>query len=167
MDKITEDLGKLTAAVQKINDSLEKVDDRVAQCEFFCKSKSEKDKFEQVENSSHIGVNQDTPAYNSHTGGTVPIDSENSSEIAFSTVDVQREFKAIKESYSRKTLPPELVLNAERSGIKNEDKPKLNVLISVSQYSQTALKVLADTNGVQIHKGQLDELATCVTALKS
>ena len=61
MDKITEDLGKLTAAVQKINDSLEKVDDRVAQCEFFCKSKSEKDKFEQVENSSHIGVNQDTP----------------------------------------------------------------------------------------------------------
>lgn len=162
MDKIAEDLAKLTTAVTKLNDNITKIDDRVAQCEYFCKTVSDKEK-----NTSSNDDRKD----GHEAPNTVQLDGSGylppSSELNFSTVDVQREFKSIKEAYARKTLPPELVLNAERSGIKSEDKPKLNVLIGVSRYSETALKVLASSNGEQLNKPQLDELATCITSLQN
>ena len=44
MDKITEDLAQLTTAVTKLNDNIPKIDDRVAQCEYFCNTVSDKKK---------------------------------------------------------------------------------------------------------------------------
>ena len=144
MDKIAEDLAKLTTAVTKLNDNITKIDDRVAQCEYFCKTVSDKEK-----NTSSNDDRKD----GHEAPNTVQLDGSGylppSSELNFSTVDVQREFKSIKEAYARKTLLPELVLNAERSGIKSEDKPKSAFTLTVKQTSPNATEEESDDGGLQ------------------
>ena len=66
------------------------------------------------------------------------------SSDADSTVEYQNAFKNIRDKYAAHELPARFRLNTDRTGVKREDQPKLNIITSCSKYSETLLKIVAE-----------------------
>jgi hypothetical protein len=58
------------------------------------------------------------------------------------SVDVQGEFRSIKDSLQQLKLPASLRLNADRLNIRREDLPMLTVLQKAAKYSETTIKLI-------------------------
>ena len=84
--------------------------------------------------------------------------------------DLQAEFRAIQDSYSRVRIPGDLKFNGNKVGLKAQHKESANVISTCSRYTETCLKILTH---VQDRVGdpaymvnlQLQELYTCLYAM--
>ena len=63
-----------------------------------------------------------------------------------SSVDLQAGFKILKDKYSGRELPAQFRLNTERTGVRRDDQPKLNIIASCAKYSETLLKIAATSD---------------------
>ena len=84
--------------------------------------------------------------------------------------DLQAEFKAIQDSYSRVRIPGDLKFNGNKVGLKTQHKESANVISTCARYTETCLKILTH---IQERVGdpaymvnlQLQELYTCLYAM--
>ena len=73
----------------------------------------------------------------------VPTSGSQSTATVASPPDVQGEFAAVRDSYQKVKLPPDLRLNESRTGICREDQPAFNVVTRSARFVETVFKILS------------------------
>jgi hypothetical protein len=114
---------------------------------------------QQLQKTAHLPLRQ---ARRLHSA--VVNESEGNVSPALS-VDVQDEFKVIKDALQKVKLPKDLKLDESKQGVKRSELQKANIIAKAASYSETLLKLLLTLEpGSILSAGDLDDLITIVTA---
>ena len=94
------------------------------------------------------------------TGVTTQAQRQDDPVVLDASVNVQRCFDNIKESYARVRIPPQYKVNDSANGIKTECRPVLKVISKSARFAETGLKVLASIQDSDPSGEGLSELFT-------
>ena len=152
-DDIKSSLAQINGSLDEITKSLRKLHSRVDVCET-----SNEELHARLNHLSFGGYAGQSPP-ESGIAGSRPGDNSSLS------VNIQGDFRSLKESYQKIQLSSEVTLNAEKSGIRREDQPRYNVIVNAARYSETVLKVLTErASGTGLSREHCDEIATIALA---
>ena len=98
------------------------------------------------------------------TGVTTQAQGQDDPVVLDASVNVQRCFDNIKESYARVRIPPQYKVNDSANGIKTECRPVLKVISKSARFAETGLKVLASIQDSDPSSEGLSELFTIFQA---
>ena len=162
MEEISEKIDNLLVKFQSLDRNVSGINSRLSAVEEIQQNSAGCEENEHFSRSRDPGYRQDGHLLMSgNDQGLNPPSSE--LDLSISTEDIQGEFRRVKDSYTKVTLPPEIRLNAERVGIKREDQPKYNILVNSAKYSETVLKIIAASKG-QVNAENTAQIITCLTA---
>ena len=92
--------------------------------------------------SAYVETRQTRPdKYERVTGDTFPPSSD-----PVSSVDIQSDFRALRDKYAQIELPAHFRVSADRAGVKRDDQPRINLISSCSKYSETLLKLAGSSD---------------------
>ena len=145
---------------EKIDNLTSKFDAVLARLERLesAQSTSNDEHLESIRNSDQSQNNSDRERVTSQAQGQddpVGLDA---------SVNVQRCFDNIKESYARVRIPPQYKVNDSANGIKTEYRPVLKIIGKTARFAETGLKVLASIQDPDPSSDGLSELFTIFQA---
>ena len=142
MDKLVQDVAAIAASIEKINLRIESLENGSPQPT----PRLQEAEAQQIAAQAHPAVQ------------TLQ-SSEN--EI----FDIQSCYNAIKSSLASQKIPPSLSVSADKTGVRRADQPVHNILIKVSKFSETIIKIIQSPDYSDSEPKRLEDILTVTTAL--